>query len=194
MARTRQFDLDVALEQAMILFWDKGYEDTTFEELVNCTGVSRHSWYQVAKGKKEIYLMAVDRYCETYRRKNYGLIMEPEAGLPELFQLFKDLREQHESDDKNTGCMACTALFDRAPSDKELAEILDKAFYRLEATFRQVLENARRFGQLNDQVNVAEVAAALTAFIQAGGVMLQNPSTLPRLRVLLNAVLEKLPK
>jgi TetR/AcrR family transcriptional repressor of nem operon len=45
MARPREFEPHEALNRAMHLFWQKGYEDTSMADLVAATGVSRYGFY-----------------------------------------------------------------------------------------------------------------------------------------------------
>ena len=55
MPRTREFDPDQALEQALGLFWQRGYADTSMEDLVEVTGVSRYGLYGAFGNKRELF-------------------------------------------------------------------------------------------------------------------------------------------
>ncbi len=64
MARPKEFDSDVALDEAMDLFWSKGYEATSMSDLVGHLGLARQSVYDTFGDKHAIYLAALRRYCE----------------------------------------------------------------------------------------------------------------------------------
>ncbi len=64
MARTKEFDPDVALRKVLDLFWRRGYEATSMADLVEHLGVARASIYATFGGKRELYLKALDRYGE----------------------------------------------------------------------------------------------------------------------------------
>src|SRR5260370_2156964 len=60
----REFDVDSALERAMDVFWSKGYEATSLDDLCSATGLSRSSLYATFGNKRELLLQTVDRYVE----------------------------------------------------------------------------------------------------------------------------------
>lgn len=62
MARSKQFDPAEALERAMVLFWERGYRNTTMDELVKATGVVRASLYSTFGNKQKLFGRALDRY------------------------------------------------------------------------------------------------------------------------------------
>src|SRR5271170_5277964 len=64
MARPREFDASTAVDRAMELFWTKGYEATSLDELCVATGLSRSSLYATFKSKRNLLLLSVDRYAE----------------------------------------------------------------------------------------------------------------------------------
>src|SRR5215470_17396797 len=64
MARSREFDVDTAADQALRLFWTKGYEGTTLSDLTRAMGINRPSLYAAFGSKEELFRKALDRYAE----------------------------------------------------------------------------------------------------------------------------------
>ncbi len=62
--RPREFDLDEALDKALLVFWRQGYEGTSLSDLTDATGVSRPSLYAAFGNKEELFRRALDRYAE----------------------------------------------------------------------------------------------------------------------------------
>lgn len=60
--RPREFDLDEALDSAMLLFWRKGYDGASIADLTEALGVARPSLYAAFGSKKQLFLKALDRY------------------------------------------------------------------------------------------------------------------------------------
>jgi AcrR family transcriptional regulator len=62
MARPRSFDRDAALEQAMILFWERGYEETSIGDLTAAMGIGAPSLYAAFGDKRSLFEAAAERY------------------------------------------------------------------------------------------------------------------------------------
>jgi len=62
--RPRNFDFDQALDQALHVFWRKGYEGTTLPELTAAMGINRPSLYAAFGNKEQLFRKAIDRYME----------------------------------------------------------------------------------------------------------------------------------
>jgi AcrR family transcriptional regulator len=60
--RIRQFDLNAALDRAMEVFWKRGYEGATLEELTAAMGINRPSLYATFGNKEQLFRKALDRY------------------------------------------------------------------------------------------------------------------------------------
>ena len=65
MARPREFDIDQALERAMNVFWTKGYEGASLQDLLDAMNIARGSLYKAFEDKHSVYLAALDRYDRT---------------------------------------------------------------------------------------------------------------------------------
>lgn len=64
MGRPRTFDVDKALDSALMVFWKKGYEGTTLPDLTEAMGINRPSLYAAFGNKENLFRKALDRYSE----------------------------------------------------------------------------------------------------------------------------------
>jgi AcrR family transcriptional regulator len=62
MARPRSFDRDAALEQAMLLFWERGYDETSIGDLTAAMGIAAPSLYAAFGDKQRLFEEAAERY------------------------------------------------------------------------------------------------------------------------------------
>lgn len=66
MSGRKQFDVDAALDQAMRVFWQRGYTDASLDALGAATGLGRGSIYGSFGGKDALFRQCLDRYAATY--------------------------------------------------------------------------------------------------------------------------------
>ena len=66
MPRPKEFNPDDALEKAMQVFWHKGYEATSMEDLLTAMDLNRGSLYDTFGDKRQLFLKAIDRYCHGF--------------------------------------------------------------------------------------------------------------------------------
>ncbi|MEU8698849.1 TetR/AcrR family transcriptional regulator [Streptomyces sp. NPDC048680] len=62
--RPRGFDADEALERAMLVFWDQGYEGASLANLTDAMGISTTSMYAAFGNKEALFRKALERYTE----------------------------------------------------------------------------------------------------------------------------------
>ena len=60
--RPREFDPDEALESALQVFWEKGYEGASLTELTGAMGITKPSMYAAFGNKEQLFRRAVERY------------------------------------------------------------------------------------------------------------------------------------
>ncbi len=79
MGRPREFDVDEALERAMRLFWERGYEGVSLTDLTKAMGITKPSLYAAFGDKKELFRKALDRYTEGPAGYGTRALEEPTA-------------------------------------------------------------------------------------------------------------------
>ncbi len=62
LGRPRAFDLDHALDQALQVFWQKGYEGASLSDLTKAMGINRPSLYAAFGNKEDLFRKVLDRY------------------------------------------------------------------------------------------------------------------------------------
>ena len=60
--RPRAFDVDVALEKALEVFWRKGYEGASLPDLTEAMGINKPSLYAAFGNKEQLFLKAIELY------------------------------------------------------------------------------------------------------------------------------------
>jgi AcrR family transcriptional regulator len=88
MARPRAFDLDKATDQALQLFWTKGYEGTTLSDLTEAMGINRPSLYAAFGSKEQLFEQALARYESVQAEWFTAALDQPTAFLTAEALLF----------------------------------------------------------------------------------------------------------
>src|SRR5260221_12275723 len=108
--RPREFDRDVALKAAMLVFWRKGFLATSMNELCDAMGVRSPSLYAAFGSKEALYLEAIEHYVQTQGPPVWGKLAEgatARAGIENL--LIAETESLPKSRAIPAGCMATLA-------------------------------------------------------------------------------------
>ena len=148
MGRPREFDIDQALDRAMNVFWAKGYEGTSLQDLLEATDIARGSLYKAFKDKHSIYLAALDRYDRTVVQRAIDLLRDAELGDGAVrIRLFlEDACDAVARRRDRRGCLLCNAAVDQAPSDPETQAKVVAMLKRLERAIGMALKESKRAG------------------------------------------------
>src|SRR5258708_9979627 len=86
-------DTDRRLDQAMQLFWQKGYFDTSIEDLAACTGLNRAALYADFGSKKKLFEALLGHYQAQVTAQRLPPRQAEDAGLGQLAQCFRQFRQ-----------------------------------------------------------------------------------------------------
>jgi AcrR family transcriptional regulator len=158
MGRPRTFDVEEALEAALGVFWRKGFEGTSYADLVIATGVERPALYSAFGNKEALFLKALERYGSHYG--NYvweALTLETARavatsvleGAVELNTRFAD----------RAGCFGINGGLAGSDGSEASRQALVKWRADGEAVLRDRFERAKREGDLPEDADPSVLAA-----------------------------------
>jgi len=179
----KQFDQDVVLDKALQVFWDKGYEATSMQDLVSSMGINRASLYQTYGNKHALFLTSIDRYIEntlTSMRQVLDLSGSTLDNLQLMFQGFveKSLVE------KMHGCFINNTAVELGPHDPDIAEKLRNSWSQFEDIFTTVIERAIENNEIDKTTDVRQLASFININLQ--GLMVKTKANTPKEKLLGN--------
>jgi TetR/AcrR family transcriptional repressor of nem operon len=164
MARPRRFDPDEVIDRSMREFWERGYRDTSVDDLVEATGVRPGSLYNAFPGgKRGLFLRALDRYSKLVVPQKLGALEDPGAGLAELRGYFDGLVEDLATREGRMGCLMVNSAIELAAEDSEVGAIVRNHMQRLERNAERALRNAQRRNEVGEHVDPRAKATQLMA-------------------------------
>ncbi|MDI6407984.1 TetR/AcrR family transcriptional regulator [Streptomyces albus] len=171
MAGKKQFDMDKALDAAMIQFWREGYADTSLDDLSRATGLNRSSLYSSFGDKDRLFLRCLDLYATRYGEKYEAALASAASDPVAAVRAFFDVTLERIADPElPDGCliaqsaMAIPVLSPGVAAHAEQA--LDLQYSRL--------RTALKAGRLSDHdaetfaVHAAAVNQSLAVMSRAG--------------------------
>ncbi|GCE29385.1 TetR family transcriptional regulator [Dictyobacter alpinus] len=161
MARPKEFNRDQVIDKAMDLFWEKGYEGSSVEDLVQCTGIGRGSLYDTFGDKHALYLIALDRYMGTSGGPLNNLQGQENSFRDALRNFFQDRIEEAFTGPTRYGCFMVNAGIELAPHDPEVAQKVQGGLDQTEEAFYHVLIKAQAAGELSWKANPHQLARFL---------------------------------
>ncbi|GAA5184606.1 TetR/AcrR family transcriptional regulator [Rugosimonospora acidiphila] len=182
MARTKEFDPDTALGDALDLFWERGYEATSMADLVERLGIARASIYATFGGKRELYLKALDRYSELTDPTLLTELSGPGPALPAVRALIRRYADQAAQDDRKRGCFVVNTAVEVAPRDPGAARRVQASWDCVETGLTTALMRAQAQGELTADKDPRTLARCLLVFMQGLRVMGKAATEPKRLR------------
>ncbi len=181
MPRPKEFDPDTILDQAVDVFWARGYEGTSIQNLVDALGINRSSLYATFGDKQELYLAALQRYGQN----TLGLVAETLNGPGPVHQaigaLFDAAVDPVEQNQDRRGCLICNAAVEQAPHDPAIEAEVKADFKFIEDGFAKALDRAKAAGEIDAASDAGAIAKYLTTNYMGLRVMAKaghDPATL----------------
>ena len=161
MARTKDFDENEVLCKAIQIFWHKGYNGTSMQDLVDGLGISRSSLYDTYTDKHTLFVKALESYQDTGAGKIQEIINNSGSAKATIKQLLEFVINELLGDKQHKGCFMVNAEVEVAPHDAEINDLVCKNDQQMEDAFYLVIKK----GQDSGDIKKNQDARALSRFI-----------------------------
>ncbi|ALV35834.1 TetR/AcrR family transcriptional regulator [Streptomyces sp. CdTB01] len=167
MARTKEFDPEAALQAALELFWQRGYEATSMSDLVDHLGIGRASIYATFGSKHELYLKALDRYDRAGLEPIMRELSRPGPALPAVRALVRRYATEAADDRlRRSGCLVTNTAAELAPHDAAAARRVERNWDQLQTVLHSALLRAQAQGELPAGRDPLALARTLLVLMQ----------------------------
>ncbi len=191
--RPRGFDPEQALDKAMHVFWEKGYEGASLHDLTEAMGIKPASLYKAFGNKQALFKQVLARYLAGPVAFIQGSLSEPTAyAVAErtLRDSAKFLADQH----TRCGCMTIEGALVGGRESHPIREELIALRVRGQDALRQRFERAQEEGDLAKTADAGDLARFITAIFQGMTVQAINGASLEELLRLAETALRAWPK
>ncbi|MEC0106086.1 TetR/AcrR family transcriptional regulator [Paenibacillus taichungensis] len=174
MVRQREFDTDQALEAAMQIFWDKGFEATSLSDLTTAMGIQRPSLYAAFGDKKELFETALRRYT-TLHAAQVRSRLQHTSSVKEAFRaLFEHIGAEGDLTDARHGCFCINTMVELAPHDPKFAVLTREHQMYLVAIFKETIERGQETGELSNDLDSSALSKSLVVSMIGLTVMMKS--------------------
>lgn len=153
MGRPREFSDQAVVDAAMEVFWQKGYEATTTQDLCERTGLGRGSLYNTFGSKHRWYEEAIRRYAATLAERQLATLTgagtETEPVRERLRRLMLGVIDANLADPGRRGCLALNAAVEPAGRDEVVAALVQRQFATLEQALVHLVTVGQSTGELS---------------------------------------------
>ncbi|WP_299530277.1 TetR/AcrR family transcriptional regulator [Ulvibacterium sp.] len=149
MPRITEFNEEKVLQNAMYVFWEKGYNGTSMQDLVDATGLNRSSIYNSFGSKSELYRITLSRY----QRETGGIfqkaLIKAKTPLEAIRLVFEGFLPEIVGDDKGKGCFVMNCKAEMGNQDRDIKEWLLDTQEQTLSTFQNLIREGQEQGIIN---------------------------------------------
>ena len=166
MARSKEFDKDDVVDKAIGVFWSKGFEATSIQDLVNAMGINRGSIYDTFGNKAGLFDVAINRY--QVDAPSQRLLNNANTGMPrdEIEFFFNTLLTRHDCSEGQRGCLITNSIAELANQNEKVSTHFKTYIERLEDALHALIKRGQETGDITPWREARPLARSLLASAQ----------------------------
>ncbi|WP_210725935.1 TetR/AcrR family transcriptional regulator [Modicisalibacter radicis] len=164
--RPREFDIDQALDAALIVFRERGYNATSISDLRAAMGLTAGSLYKAFKDKRAIFIAALDRYIQSREVELARHLESAQTGREKVLATLRCYGDVSHDVEGRRGCLVLGGLTDIDTFDAKLAHRFRQALSRIEHLFAGFIELGVQDESLPNHLDVEMSARYLLCMVE----------------------------
>jgi len=165
MGRPLEFDPTLALDAAMQLFWRKGYEASSLQDLLATMGLSKSSFYQTFESKRSVFERALEHYRFSLIDEMRAELEKARSGRAFIDTLFHSIAEETIGSDARRGCLLMNTACEFAQTDADIASLVSRSIGDIADVLEAAVVRAQDEGSVSSGADARTLATYLVSSI-----------------------------
>ncbi len=192
MARTKNFDQNEVLQRALELFWSKGYNATSIQDLVDHLGVNRASLYGTWGDKHSLYLETLKLYRKGASTWLLELVRSERPAKQIVEEFLNYAIVESEIEQTNNGCYLVNSATELANTDKEVSALVNDNKETVVKVLTAIIEEGKEEGEITSLRSSEDLATYIFSIVSGLRVMRQTGMSTKELRKIAEIALSTL--
>ncbi|WP_174510063.1 TetR/AcrR family transcriptional regulator [Klebsiella oxytoca] len=193
--RPKVFDKEAALDKAMALFWQHGYEATSLADLVEATGAKAPTLYAEFVNKEGLFLAVLDRYISRFAARHEAVLFDEDKSVDQaLRDYFTAIATCFTSKDTPAGCFMINTSAALAASSTDIANTIKSRHAKQEQTLAQFLQQRQLRGEIAEKGDVQQLAQFLNCVLQGMSISAREGADFEKLMCIADTTLRLWPQ
>ncbi len=163
----KSFDVDVALEKAMQVFWRKGFDSVSMANLIEETGINRGSLYNAFGGKQALFVKTLLKYDRENRKATLARFEALDEPCKAICDFFDSIVVNTVADTERKGCFLFNTVLECGSHDAEVNAIVANGLREIEGFFRRSIEVGQARGDIRQDIEPESKAKTMLALALA---------------------------
>ena len=187
-ARPKAFNRQQAQSQALRLFWRKGYNATSIEDLVETLNISRSSLYDTFGDKRTLFLDALKLYSKGVLSRVEGVLHESPSALAGIGAILDEMMAGVGTESSAMGCFMVNSVAELVPYDPAVTEIA----VAYTNNFQRLLTEALSQDMTSAKQSPEQLAVYVFNVIQGMRILIKSGATREQIEVISTITLNSL--
>ena len=165
MGRPREFDRGEALLKAVDVFWEKGFEATSIQDLVDRMGIHRASLYDTYGNKHKLFTEAMSRYT-AIESHAFSEPLAAEGSVKDVLSAFFEAFVNRMCQPGDKGCLMIKVAMSNDCSSGTTGQKITEHFATIDSTLRSFLARGKERGDIPADTDIDSLATYLRSSLQ----------------------------
>lgn len=161
----KTFDEEKTVKAAMLLFWEKGYTDTSMADLLEATGLTKGSFYNAFGSKHDLFVKTLLKYDVENRRVVIQELIAMDAPVKSIETFMNAVVNESAEDGDKKGCFLVNTSLDLNSHEDTVKKIITKGLKEVETFFKQMIELGQARKDIPQSVDPQSTAKAFMSTI-----------------------------
>jgi TetR/AcrR family transcriptional regulator, transcriptional repressor for nem operon len=164
--RPREFDMDEALDQAIRVFCEQGYNATSIGDLIDAMGLASGSIYKAFRDKRAVFLAALDRHIVLRKEQIAAAARTPKPARERLRDVLAFFVESSKGAEGRRGCMVVGSAVELAIVDREVAARVNASIGKNEAFLADLIREGQADKSIPAGIDPEQTARVMVCLTQ----------------------------